>query len=146
MDYFERSCQSQIPSGEETENLIIDSGSGTLGTGQTQTASQARRCTFGRLEYEKTTGYELIRWKNSYLGKVGKQTFKLILSLCQPEYLIKSAKQYICSQSFCQGVSVPVAQPKRRRDHGGMREPVPGGQQVPGVQHGLQPERVPGRR
>ena len=69
-DYFERSCQSQIPSGEETENLIIDSGTGTLGSGQTQTASQARRCTFGRLEYEKTTGYELIRWKNSYLGKV----------------------------------------------------------------------------
>ena len=60
-DYFERSCQSQIPSGEETENLIIDSATGTLGSGQTQTASQARRCTFGRLEYEKTTGYELIR-------------------------------------------------------------------------------------
>ena len=58
-DFFERSCQSsQIPSAEETENLIIDSGT-TLGS--TQTASQARRCTFGRLEYEKTTGYELIR-------------------------------------------------------------------------------------
>ena len=59
-DYFERSCESQIPSGEEIENLILDSGT-TLGSGQTQTASQARRCTFGRLEYEKTTGYELIR-------------------------------------------------------------------------------------
>ena len=34
-DYFERSCESQIPSGEETENLIIDSGT-TLGSGQTQ--------------------------------------------------------------------------------------------------------------
>ena len=57
-DYFERSCESQVPSAQEAENIIIDSGT-SLAPGQT--ASQARRCTFGRLEYEKTTGYELIR-------------------------------------------------------------------------------------
>ena len=47
-----------VPTAEEAENFINDSGT-TLGAGQT--ASQERRCTFGRLEYEKTTGYELIR-------------------------------------------------------------------------------------
>ena len=50
---------------EETENLILDtgatSGDGVIGTGGVQTALQETRCTFGRLEYEKTTGYELIR-------------------------------------------------------------------------------------
>ena len=58
-DFFERSCDSQIPSAEDAENFIIDPTGSTLSTGQT--ASQNRRCTFGKLEYEKTTGYELIR-------------------------------------------------------------------------------------
>ena len=57
---------------EDTENLILDTGAtsgdgvigggGALGgAGGLQTALQETRCTFGRLEYEKTTGYELIR-------------------------------------------------------------------------------------
>ena len=59
-DYFERSCENIFSSVEETENIILDTE-----TEQTagQTLPQERRCTFGRLEYEKTTGYELIRAK-----------------------------------------------------------------------------------
>ena len=45
---------------EETENIILDTGTDTTAG---QTLPQERRCTFGRLEYEKTTGYELIRAK-----------------------------------------------------------------------------------
>ena len=61
-DYFERSCETLFSSVEETDNLILDSET-TSGEGVApgQTLPQERRCTFGRLEYEKTTGYELIR-------------------------------------------------------------------------------------
>ena len=48
---------------EETENIILDTEqSGETGS-PVATLPQERRCTFGRLEYEKTTGYELIRAK-----------------------------------------------------------------------------------
>ena len=56
-DYFERSCETLFSSVEETDNLILDSET-TSGEGVVpgQTLPQERRCTFGRLEYEKTTG------------------------------------------------------------------------------------------
>ena len=56
-DYFERSCETLFSSVEETDNLILDSQT-TSGEGVVpgQTLPQERRCTFGRLEYEKTTG------------------------------------------------------------------------------------------
>ena len=56
-DYFERSCEKLFSSVEETDNLILDSET-TSGEGVApgQTLPQERRCTFGRLEYEKTTG------------------------------------------------------------------------------------------
>jgi len=64
-DYFERSCETIFSSVEETENLILDtgatSGEGVIGGSGLQTALQGTRCTFGKLEFEKTTGYELIR-------------------------------------------------------------------------------------
>ena len=66
-DYFERSCETIFSSVEETDNLILDSET-TSGEGVIpgQTLPQERRCTFGRLEYEKTTG-KTSTWQGGHL-------------------------------------------------------------------------------
>jgi len=60
-DYFQRSCENVFSSSSASNNLnnfIPDTDTEKTSA---QTLPQERRCTFGRLQYEKTTGYELIR-------------------------------------------------------------------------------------
>ncbi|XP_023323415.1 uncharacterized protein LOC111697594 [Eurytemora carolleeae] len=57
-DFFQRNCQDILGEPTSANKFIPETGSTQQAS---QTLPQERRCTFGKLEFEKTTGYELIR-------------------------------------------------------------------------------------